>query len=57
MANGGDARRWRGVAALRPGRLVIGTAALLAHHTAQVVLAEDMVLADRLGEGWSGGRG
>ncbi|MFI2476231.1 helix-turn-helix transcriptional regulator [Nocardia xishanensis] len=55
MADGGDTRRWRGVAALRPGRLVIvgqiGTAALHAHHTVQVIVAaEDMVLADRAGE-------
>ncbi|MGV9823861.1 helix-turn-helix transcriptional regulator [Nocardia xishanensis] len=55
MADGGGTRRWRGVAALRPGRLVIvgqiGTAALHAHHTVQVIVAaEDMVLADRAGE-------
>ncbi|MGV9616652.1 helix-turn-helix transcriptional regulator [Nocardia xishanensis] len=55
MTDGGGTRRWRGVAALRPGRLVIvgqiGTAALHAHHTVQVIVAaEDMVLADRAGE-------
>ncbi|MEV0034025.1 helix-turn-helix transcriptional regulator [Nocardia sp. NPDC050793] len=55
MVDGRTAGRWRGVAALRPGRLVIvgqiGTAALHAHHTVQVIVAaEDMVLADRAGE-------
>ncbi|WP_218024491.1 helix-turn-helix transcriptional regulator [Nocardia lijiangensis] len=55
MTGTGGVRRWRGIAALSPGRLVIvgqiGTAALHAHHTVQVIVAaEDMVLADRAGE-------
>ncbi|WP_435591427.1 helix-turn-helix transcriptional regulator [Nocardia sp. bgisy118] len=55
MVDGGDTRRWRGVAALRPGRLVIlgqiGTAALHAHHTVQIIVADEhMVLSDQSGE-------
>ncbi|TQM26278.1 AraC-like DNA-binding protein [Nocardia bhagyanarayanae] len=55
MTDGGGARRWRGIAALSPGRLVIvgriGTAALHAHHSVQVIVAdENMVLADAAGE-------
>ncbi|WP_253784341.1 helix-turn-helix domain-containing protein [Nocardia amikacinitolerans] len=55
MADGGDTRRWRGIAALSPGRLVIvgriGTAALHAHHSVQIIVSDaNMVLADATGE-------
>ncbi|MEV0342707.1 helix-turn-helix transcriptional regulator [Nocardia sp. NPDC050713] len=55
MTDGGATRRWRGIAALNPGRLAIvgriGTAALHAHHSVQVIVAdENMVLADAAGE-------
>ncbi|MFF0528030.1 helix-turn-helix transcriptional regulator [Nocardia amikacinitolerans] len=55
MADGGATRRWRGIAALSPGRLVIvgriGTAALHAHHSVQVIVSDaNMVLADATGE-------
>ncbi|WP_218018433.1 helix-turn-helix domain-containing protein [Nocardia amikacinitolerans] len=55
MADGGDTRRWRGIAALSPGRLVIvgriGTAALHAHHSVQIIVSDaNMVLADATGQ-------